>query len=177
MIGQFPKNAPERLKFCGSGRWTNRLHFFSKVDVNGRRSVLHRPPQGKIRTADANFFSKADEGQPNPWSNPYHTQFFIWFFTKIRRAWICRILHAACNMRQVLTFKCFTGPKLYPCKLPHNLRFIINRDLLPEIFPCCWINITIESSNQPQSINHKKQNHIFETKIRKIWIRRVHISL
>ena len=85
--------------------------------------------------------------------------------------------HVLVPYRHVLTFKCFTGPKLFFWLLTHNLWFIINRDLLPEIFPCCWINITIESSNQPQSINHKKQNHIFETKIRKIWIRRVHISL
>ena len=53
----------------------------------------------------------------------------------------------------------------------------INRNYLPQIWNNCWINITDNSSNQPQSINHKKQNHIFETKIRKIQIRRVHISL
>ena len=105
------------MEVDGSGRWTNRLHFFSKVDVNGRRSVLHRPPQGKIRTADANFLTKADEGQPKALvKSILHTILHLILYKKIG-------VHeyAAYYIRHVLTFKCFTGSKLYQGEVTHKL--------------------------------------------------------
>ena len=122
MIGQILKNAFERRTAEISWKGTEvdggqtAFTFISKVDGNGRQSILHRPPKGQIRTADANFFESGRRPTKSHGlihithnSSPDSLQKFGVYE------------YAAYYMRHVLTFKFFTGSKLYPWEVTHKL--------------------------------------------------------